>query len=932
MKQALVMSVAMSLLLAFGIGAARSAAPALPQNVEFVATLGAFSKYRLKSNGMPIYLSRNDAAPVITFMVVYHVGSRNEGPGNTGSAHLLEHLLATKSTINFGPANGHKSIPDLLYAAGAGADSNMTTWYDRMNGYSTLPSGRLELAMKIEADRLGRGLILDRERQAEMSVVRNEYEIGENDPAEVLLKAVVGAAIVAHPYHWDTIGYRSDIEGVSTDKLREHYKAYFWPNNAEAILVGDFQVEKALAMFDREFGAFARSTKPIPQVVTGEPPQEGERRVIIKRPGGAGIVQAAYIRPGAQDPDFIALDVLSTILTQSLNSRLYQALVETQIASSVGSTNHALRDPFVLLIQTTVARSSSHQKAEDALKAALQEVASNGVREEEVKRAQKQIEVRVIRSRDGTFNLASSLGEALASANWEWWHDYVDAVNKVTTDDVRRVAAKYLIPEHATIGWFIPAESKERQLTARGSTTIGAPTPPAARGVADRAGARKATPNAANSRAVAARDAAPSPFAKRALRRVLQNGMTLIVVENHAVPTVALQATILAGTVTVPVDKPALALLTADVLDRGTITKSKLAIAEALDAVGAQLDVNGGFLETTATGSGLSRDTKLLLETLADQLKNPAFAAEEIEHAKAERRAVVMRNAQDTGRRALDRIRNIIYPRGHPHRAPTTEEMLASLDSLTREELSRFHRQRYNGSSLILAIAGDVAAGEVASMVEELFGDMPRGERPASNWPRTPPGTPVSDVVTMRGKANINFIFGAASGLARHDPDYEASLIANAAVGQDALSSRIGKRVRGVEGLSYSLASRFQITDVLDGIWTVDVAVAPANLQKALISTREEFEKYCREGINDEELAVQKQHFAGSYQVKLGANTGIVAALADAERYGYGPGYLDEYPERFRRLTREQVNAAINSHLHPDKLNLVIAGDLDHVP
>ena len=932
MRRALVTSVAMTLLLAIGIGSARSAAPVLPQNVEFVATLGAFSKYRLKSNGMPIYLSRNDAAPVVTFMVVYHVGSRNEGPGNTGSAHLLEHLLATKSTINFGPANGHKSIPDLLYAAGAGADSNMTTWYDRMNGYSTLPSGRLELAMKIEADRLARGLILDRERQAEMSVVRNEYEIGENDPAEVLLKAVVGAAIAAHPYHWDTIGYRSDIEGVSTDKLREHYKSYFWPNNAEAILVGDFQFEKALAMFDREFGAFAPSTKPIPQVVTVEPPQEGERRVVIKRPGGAGIVQAAYIRPGAQHPDFIPLDVLSTILTQSLNSRLYQALVETQISSSVGATNHALRDPFVLLIQTTVARGSTHQQAEVALKAVLHEVASNGVTEEEVKRAQKQIEVRVVRSRDGTFNLASSLGEALASANWEWWHNYVDSVNKVTVEDVQRVAAKYLIPERATIGWFMPIEQQERQVIARGPTTIDASTPLTASRGADRASAPRAKANASLSLAVTPRDADPSPFAKRASRRVLKNGMTLVVVENHAVPTVALQATILAGTVAVPVGKPALALLTADVLDRGTSTKGKLAIAEALDAVGAQLDVNGGFLETTATGSGLSRDTKLLLETLADQLKNPAFAPEEIEHAKAERKAVVMRNAGDTGRRALDRIRNIIYPEGHPHRAPTTEQMLASLDSLTRDELIQFHRERYNGSSLILAIAGDVATGEVVSMVEELFGDIPKGERPVSNWPRTPPGTPVSDVVTMRGKANINFIYGAASGLTRYDPDYEASLIANAAVGQDALSSRIGRRVRVVEGLSYSLASRFQITDVLDGIWTVDVAVAPANLQKALFSTRDEFEKYCREGITDQELAVQKQHFAGSYQVKLGSNTGLVAALADAERFGYGPAYLDEYPERFRRLTREQVNVAIKSHLHPDKLNLVIAGDVDRVP
>src|SRR5262252_3768840 len=304
MKRVLVTSAAMSLLLVFGIGAARSAAPALPQNVEFVATLGAFSKYRLKSNGMPIYLSRNEAAPVVTFMVVYHVGSRNEGPGNTGSAHLLEHLLATKSTVNFAPANGHKSIPDELYAAGAGADSNMTTWYDRMNGYSTLPSGRLDLAMRIEADRLARGLILDQERQAEMSVVRNEYEIGENDPAEVLLKAVVGAAIVAHPYHWDTIGYRSDIEGVSTDKLREHYHNFFRPDNAEAIVVGDFDTAEALREFDHEFGAIPPGKGPIPQVITVEPPQEGERRVTVKRPGQIGVVEIGYLRPGALHPDF----------------------------------------------------------------------------------------------------------------------------------------------------------------------------------------------------------------------------------------------------------------------------------------------------------------------------------------------------------------------------------------------------------------------------------------------------------------------------------------------------------------------------------------------------------------------------------------------------------------------------------------------------
>jgi zinc protease len=911
--------VGLAVLLHLSAAIAQPAAPALPANVEFVATLGAVSKYRLKSNGMPIYLSRNHAAPVITFMVVYHVGSRDEGPGNTGSAHLLEHLLATKSTANFDKAKGHKSIPDALYAVGAGADSNMTTWYDRMNGYSTLPSGYLDLAMKIEADRLGRGLILDEERQPEMSVVRNEFEIGENNPAEALLKAVVGTAITAHPYHWDPIGYRSDIEGVSTDKLREHYRNYFWPNNAEAILVGDFDTRDALAMFDKAFGSFPASTKPIPQVITVEPPQEGERRVVVKRPGRVGIVQAAYMRPGALDPDFMPLEVLNTILTDGLNSRLYQALVEAGTASGVGSTNHALRDPFVTLFQASVAAGSTHQKTEDALKAVLADVVENGVTEQEVRRAQKLIEVRVIRSRDGTFNLTSTLGEAIGSANWEWWHAYLDNVGKVTAADVQRVAAKYLIPDRATIGWFVPTDPAERPAVAAAPATPG----PSA----------SAPPMQGTSTPAAARAAGEAvPFAKRTLRRVLGNGMTLAVVENHAVPTVALQATILAGTLTVPQGKPALALLTANMLDRGTKTRDKRTTAEALDEVGAQLDSLGTFLDVTVTGTGLSRDTKLLLETLADQLKNPAFTPEEIERAKSDIRTTVVRNSESTARRALDGIRNIVYPAGHPHRAPSGEDMLASLGALTRDDVVQFHRDRYGGSSIILAISGDVDATEVATLVEGLFGDIPAGKRPVFKQPRTAPRAPVSEVVTLRGKANMNLIYGAASGLARTDPDYEAALIANAAVGQDALTSRIGKRVRGAEGLSYSLASRFQMSDALDGIWTLDVAVAPANLKQALASARDEFEKYCREGITEEELVVQQQHFAGDYQVKLGSNAGIAAALADAEKFGYGLAYLDAFPERIRKVTREQVNAAIKAHLHPDKLNLVVAGDLDRLP
>src|SRR5688500_2266485 len=279
------------------------AASALPPNVEEVETFRGITQYRLKSNGMTILLVPDHTSPVFTFMVVYHVGSRNEAPGNTGSAHLLEHMIFNKSTENFGRAKGHKTFQEVLYEAGADFSStNMTTWYDRMNGYSTLPSDKLELAMRIEADRLQRGLILDSERQSEMSVVRNEFEIGENNPLQALFKATVAASITAHPYHWSTIGYRSDIEGAPTEKLKEHYKTYFWPNNAQAILVGDFDTERALATFDQQFGGFKRSPHEIPKVITVEPPQEGERRVTVRRPGTLGLVMLGYIRPGAAHP------------------------------------------------------------------------------------------------------------------------------------------------------------------------------------------------------------------------------------------------------------------------------------------------------------------------------------------------------------------------------------------------------------------------------------------------------------------------------------------------------------------------------------------------------------------------------------------------------------------------------------------------------
>jgi zinc protease len=895
-------------------------AHALPPNVEHVETFRGVAQYRLMSNGMTILLVPNRASPVVTFMVVYHVGSRNEAPGNTGSAHLLEHMIFNKSTENFGRANGHKTFQEVLHEVGADAgSSNMTTGYDRMNGYSTVPADKLELAMKIEADRLGRGLILDTERQTEMSVVRNEFEISENDPQRALFKATVGTAFQAHPYRWFVLGYRSDIEGVTTEKLREHYKTYFWPDNAEAVLAGDFETDAALAMFDREFGGFRKAPNPIPKVITVEPTQEGERRGTLRRPGTLGHVMLGYMRPGAQHPDFLAFEVLEKILTDGANSRLRLGLVETGLATNVSGLNYSLRDPFPFLVSATVAPGKSHTDVEAALKKILADVAAGGVTDVELSRAKQQIEVELVRELDGPYRTVRALGEAIAAGSWKRLLTMADDVRAVQADDIRRIATTYILPDRATVGWF----------------------------VADNA-ARPASPIAATGAAPAARPAAGSegkpfvpntggearPFGERTVRTVLPNGITLDVAENRASPTVAIRGTIVGGDAVAPAAQPVLPGVLARVLTRGTTTRSREQIGALLDDAGATRSYATTPYDTTISAGGLARDFDLILDVLADELQRPAIKPDELAKAKKEAESDILRSDDNTSTRAMERLGQAVFQAGHPYRPFTRAEKLAGLEAINESDLRAFHRRNYAGAGMILAVVGDVDAKRVIAAVQTRFGALPKGTReplgavPAATGARAA----VREAVTMRGKANMNIVMGTASGLARRDPDYEATIIANAVLGQSALASRIGRRVRDTEGLSYSLFSRYAFMEDTAGLWFVNVNVAPQNVAKALKSTREEIDKYAREGASDEEVALQKTFFAGNYRVNLGSNGGIADALVTAERHGFGPSYLDSYPRRIAAVSTADVNAALKKHFFADRLHVIVAGDLDKLP
>ncbi len=424
---------------------------------ELLREKAGFREFRLKANGLRVLLLANRVAPVATFAVVYHVGSRNEAVGYTGSTHLLEHLMF-KGTPEFDRARG-TAVAAVLEALGA--RFNATTWFDRTNYYETIPSDQLETALSIESSRMRRALLRDEDRVPEMTVVRNEFERGENSPFQVLYKLTFATAFREHPYHHPTIGWRSDIEGVATERLREFYDTFYHPNNATAMLIGDFEEADALASIERHFGAIPASPRPIPEVYTVEPPQEGERRFTVRRAGEVAWVGLSWRTVEARHADTPALAVLESILGAGITARLHQALVEKSLALSVSAVAWQLRDPALFSVFAPVRPGVAPAEVEAVIRQEIARIAADSVTEAECEKARTQLEAQVVFDRDSTDQIAASLSEAIAVADWEWYADYPAAIRRVTPADVQRVVLAYLHDDALTVGLYIPKPGGE---------------------------------------------------------------------------------------------------------------------------------------------------------------------------------------------------------------------------------------------------------------------------------------------------------------------------------------------------------------------------------------------------------------------------------------------------------------------------------------
>ncbi|MFL6229212.1 MAG: M16 family metallopeptidase [Pyrinomonadaceae bacterium] len=440
-------------------------------SAAFVAGGERVREFRL-ANGLKVLLVENSVAPVVTVCVLYRVGSRNEAVGHTGSTHLLEHMMF-KGTPEFNKARGTQIAATLQKI---GADFNATTWYDRTNYFETVPSDQLELALRLEADRMRNSLIADEDRQAEMTVVRNELERGQNEPAMVLDEAVYAAAFREHPYHHPTIGWRADVENVPTSRLKAFYDTFYHPNNATLVVVGDFAEGACLSLIEKYFGAHAATSDPVPEVYTDEPAQEGERRLVVRRAGELALVQIAWHAPSVlgetrvlsdaelaaraaappEENDIYALVVLAAAMSHGVTSRLYQSLVERELAVSVQANCDQFRDPGLFSIYATVRPSVEPREVERVIISEMKRIAEEGLSAGEIEKAKRQIVAHTAYDRDGTHNVAAQISEAEAVADWRFYETYATRIAGVTPAEVRRAALKYFTEDNRTVGHFIP--------------------------------------------------------------------------------------------------------------------------------------------------------------------------------------------------------------------------------------------------------------------------------------------------------------------------------------------------------------------------------------------------------------------------------------------------------------------------------------------
>ncbi len=885
---------------------------------EYVKTSGGINEYTMTKNGLTVLLMEDHSAPVATFMVTYHVGSRNEAVGHTGATHLLEHLMF-KGSRKF---NKKRNTAIWTVLQNIGAQINATTWLDRTNYFELLPSEYLETAIAIEADRMRNAFLNDADRQPEMTVVRNEFERGENDPFEALDKNIWTTAYQAHPYHHSTIGWRSDIENVSTERLKEFYDTYYWPNNATVTIIGDFETEEALSLIKKHFGRYRSSIHEIPVVYTTEPKQEGPRRLTIKRKGQTGIIGVAHKSPAGLHEDTYALQVLSKILGGGRSSRFYKKIVDQGLATGMFMWDAPFKDNGLFITYVFLTPGMEHEIVEKLILEEYELIKNNGVTDKEVQRAQAQIRSDAAFSRDGSYSIASALNEAIAIGDWTFYTQYNEQIASVTPATVQRVANTYFSEDQSTTGYFIP------DLADAGNTSL-VPSPPQVHQpqfyrTNNNSQTNKTTHNIASGESKTKQ----TTIAQQIHTSSPVDGLVLKTMNVPVKDVVTITGSLYGGDEFSPENNPLIAELTADMLDEGTTKQTKFDISERLESVGALLSFSSAAYHVRFNARCMKDNIDLVIELLGEQLRSPVFNAEDLDNLKKRKIGSLKRAAESTRTQVRGNFSRIVYPEKHPNYYLPIPEQIVHIEQATVADLKSYHTNYGLGKMTVVAV-GDVDDKILTAVLKKTFGDwtiseleMPALTVAAYDIQKT------TQFVSMKDKTSVDVIFGLPIGIDREHPDYYPLMIGNYILGGN-FSARLMQTVRDQKGLTYGIYSMIRgVNNGNDGYWGVWGTFAPGLLQEGRVATEEQIHLWIT-GVSEDELAVKKETITGSYKVGLATTRGLASQILTNVERENPDTFLDEYPDIINGIILERVNEVINKYIDPNQLVIVAAGSID---
>ncbi|MFM8912712.1 MAG: M16 family metallopeptidase, partial [Flammeovirgaceae bacterium] len=845
----------------------------------------------------------------ITVNITYLVGSKHENYGETGMAHLLEHLV-------FKGTPKHPNIPQELTEHGA--RPNGTTWLDRTNYFETFAATEenLKWALDLESDRMVNSFIAKKDLDSEMTVVRNEFESGENNPFRVLFQRVMATAFEWHNYGKSTIGARADIENVPIERLQAFYRKHYQPDNAVLLVAGKIDEAKTLAMVNEKFGPLARPERLLQTTYTKDPTQDGERSVTVKRVGDVQMAIVGYHIPPGTHADFAPIEVMNQILSTEPGGRLYKALVDTKKASGVGSFNFQLQDPGIFLAFAEVLKEKSLDDAKNTMLKVFDEFNQNLPSKEELERAKTELLKNIDLSFNSSERIGLELSEYIGMGDWRMLFITRDKIKAVNLLDIKRVAGKYFKADNRTVGTFVPTEKPDRAEI------------PDAPNVQELVKDYKGTQTIAEGEAF---DPAPANIESRTSKAALPNGAKVAFLSKKTRgESVQARMTFRFGSEQTLANKGAIGELTASMLNKGTAKRSRQQIKDEFDKLKANVQIFGNAQQASVNIETTRPNLIEVLKLAAEVVKEANFPAEEFEKLKEEETAGIESQRSEPTAKASIRMQQHMnpYPKSDPRYVESFDESVAGIKATKLEELKKFHADFYGANNATMSFVGDFDEPAVKALVTELFGNWKSANPYQRLVSKHNPVAAINESIETPDKANAFFLAGMSMEMRDDNPDYPALVLGNYMLGGGFLNSRLATRIRQKEGLSYNVGSQF-FAGSLDNVGTFNAYAiyAPENIAKLEAAFKDEIQKVITDGFTAEEIAAAKSGWTQGQSVNRAQDASMAGTLNNYQFINREMKWVENYEKQVNSLTVEQINAAMKKYLKPDMISIVKAGD-----